>query len=102
MSKSESFSTFYQKEYLPSRNKPKNRLMHFIGCLLVILTVGFILGSGLTELTVLVPVFEYGFAIVGFYLFENKTADIFESPFYNLAGDWVMFKDILLGKVTIF
>lgn len=98
----EKFDEFYNKSYLKARKNPKTRLMHFLGCWMVLLTAGFIIGSNQTGFAILLPVFQYGFAMIGFSLYEKSTPEIFESPFYNLGGDWVMFKDILIGKIKIF
>ena len=96
-----SFSEFYP-HYLSLRKNINNRRLHFIGCWMVLLLIGFIVGSNQTGLSILLPVFQYGFAYYGFSKYEKSTPEIFESPFLNLAGDWVMFKDILIGKVKIF
>ena len=42
----------------------------------------------------------YGFAWVGHFFFEKNRPATFKHPLYSFAGDWVMFKDILLGKVS--
>ena len=41
----------------------------------------------------------YGFAWVGHFFFEKNRPATFKHPFYSFAGDWVMFKDILTGKI---
>ena len=41
----------------------------------------------------------YGFAWVGHFFFEKNRPATFKHPFYSFAGDWVMFKDILIGKI---
>lgn len=97
----ETFTDFYNTTYLKARKNSKTRLMHFIGCWLVLLTIGFILGSNQTGFAILLPVFQYGLSMIGFSLYEKNTPEIFESPFFNLAGDWVMFKDILIGKIKV-
>lgn len=47
----------------------------------------------------LLPVVGYGFAWLGHYFFEHNKPATFVYPFYSLIGDWVMFKDILIGKI---
>jgi hypothetical protein len=49
----------------------------------------------------LIPVIGYGFAWVGHFFFEKNKPATFKHPFYSLLGDWVMFKDILVGKVSL-
>jgi hypothetical protein len=43
----------------------------------------------------------YAFAWVGHYFFEHNRPATFEYPIYSLMGDWVMFADILRGKVRL-
>ena len=55
--------------------------------------------AGRWLLLVLLPVFGYGFAWVGHFRFEKNRPATFQHPFYSVAGDFVMFKDILVGKI---
>ena len=41
----------------------------------------------------------YGFAWVGHFAFEHNRPATFRHPFYSFAGDWVMYKDMLTGKI---
>lgn len=41
----------------------------------------------------------YGFAWVGHFFFEKNRPATFKHPFYSFIGDWVMFKDLLTGKI---
>ena len=41
----------------------------------------------------------YAFAWVGHFFFEKNRPATFRHPFYSFAGDWVMFKDILSGRI---
>jgi hypothetical protein len=43
----------------------------------------------------------YGFAWVGHFFFEKNRPATFRHPFYSFAGDWVMFADILRGRVRL-
>jgi hypothetical protein len=47
----------------------------------------------------LLPVIGYGFAWVGHFFFEHNKPATFQYPLYSLAGDWVMYKDMLTGKI---
>ena len=47
------------------------------------------------------PLVGYGFAWIGHFVFEKNRPATFQYPLYSLMGDWVMFKDILIGKVKI-
>jgi hypothetical protein len=49
----------------------------------------------------LAPVAGYGFAWIGHYVFEKNRPATFTHPLYSLIGDWVMYWQILRGKVKI-
>jgi hypothetical protein len=38
---------------------------------------------------------------VGHFFYEKNRPATFRHPLYSLLGDWVMFKDILVGKVSL-
>ena len=41
----------------------------------------------------------YGFAWVGHFVFEKNRPATFIRPLYSFMGDWVMFKDVLTGRI---
>ena len=41
----------------------------------------------------------YGFAWAGHYFFEKNRPATFTHPLYSFAGDWVMWKDMLAGRI---
>lgn len=41
----------------------------------------------------------YAFAWVGHFFFEKNRPATFKHPFYSFLGDWVMYKDMLIGKI---
>jgi len=45
------------------------------------------------------PLAGYGFAWIGHFFFEKNKPATFTYPLYSLAGDWVMYKDILTGRI---
>jgi len=63
--------------------------------------LAYTIGSGKWLLLLAVPLFGYGFAWVGHFFFEKNRPATFTYPFYSLAGDFVMFRDILLGKLRL-
>ena len=95
-----SFRAFYI-EYLAEHQQPTCRLLHFIGTGLVIFTVIYALTTQRFVALAFVPIIGYGFAWVGHYFFERNKPKTFERPFFSLAGDFVMFWDILSGKESI-
>ena len=47
------------------------------------------------------PIIGYGFAWIGHFFFEKNKPATFKYPLYSFIGDWVMLKDILIGKVKL-
>ena len=95
-----SFSEFYPV-YLQEHSNLTCRRLHFAGTWLVLAVVA---GAWLLReplLLWLVPVVGYGFAWAGHFFFEHNKPATFKHPMYSLMGDWVMWKDILFGKVRI-
>jgi hypothetical protein len=95
-----SFADFYPF-YLQEHANPTCRLLHFIGTWLVILIAVTAAWRREPVLLWLMPVVGYGFAWVGHFFFEHNRPATFKHPFYSLLGDFVMWKDILIGKVTL-
>lgn len=93
-----SFKAFYPY-YLKEHRNVTCRRLHFIGSLLVLMVIISALLSQKYALLWLLPIIGYGFAWVGHFFFEKNRPATFKHPFYSLWGDWVMFKDILTGKI---
>ena len=94
------FKDFYPY-YLHEHRHPTCRLLHFIGSWLVL---GFLITALVTHcwwFLIGMPMAGYGFAWVGHFGFEKNRPATFRYPFYSLMGDWVMFKDILSGKLSL-
>lgn len=92
------FSEFYPY-YLTEHSNRTCRRLHFVGstgalCCLVLAVVRteplWILGAA---------VCGYAFAWVGHLAFEKNRPATFRQPLYSLWGDWVMYKDILTGRI---
>lgn len=100
---SSSFSTFkeFYPFYLEEHSNRNCRRLHFIGTWLVLLIAAIAAWRREPMLIWLMPVAGYGFAWVGHFFFEHNKPATFKYPFYSFAGDWVMWKDILTGKVKI-
>ena len=91
----------YYSYYLLLHQHPKCRLMHFLG---QIATIAFVFGVVVTELwpmLLVTPFVVYPFAWSGHYFFEKNKPAAFSSPLYAKISDWIMFKDILLRRITI-
>lgn len=95
-----SFKEFYPY-YLSEHENPTCRLLHFIGSSLVLGVILYaILFSAYVWLWA-IPLVGYGFAWLGHFFYEHNKPATFKYPFYSLMGDWVMFKDILTGKLKL-
>ena len=95
-----SFKEFYPF-YLDEHSNLTCRRLHFIGTWLVVLIVVLSIVTANPWWLLLTPLVGYGFAWAGHFFFEHNKPATFKYPFYSLAGDWVMWKDIMAGKVSI-
>lgn len=95
-----SFAEFYPY-YLSEHENSTCRLLHFIGSGLIIALVVYAVLTSQLSLLWFIPLLGYGFAWVGHFFFEHNKPATFQYPFYSLLGDWVMFKDILIGRVSL-
>ena len=94
----QSFKEFYPF-YLGEHVNATCRRLHFIGsCLIILLIVAAVL-RGTYGLLWLILLAGYGFAWVGHLFFEHNRPATFKYPLYSLLGDWVMYRDMLTGKV---
>ena len=94
------FREFYPF-YLSEHAERMCRRLHFIGSWLVIgvLAIAILLADA--RWLLLAPLFGYGFAWAGHFFFEKNRPATFTHPLYSLAGDWVMFWDILKRRVSL-
>jgi hypothetical protein len=92
------FGEFYPY-YLSEHTNPTCRTLHFIGSWLVLGVVAAALLTGNAWWFVAVPLVGYGFAWVGHFFFEKNRPATFTYPLYSFAGDWVMFFQLLTGKI---
>ncbi len=93
-----SFREFYPF-YLAEHANRTSRRLHFTGTALVL---GVIAGALVTMnlwWLLLVPLVGYGFAWTGHFFFEKNRPATFRYPFYSLAGDYVMFWQMLTGRI---
>jgi len=68
---------------------------------MTILFLGYIINKGYWLFVPLVAFVIYPFAWSGHYFFEKNTPAAFKNPLYAKISDWIMFKDILLGRISI-
>jgi hypothetical protein len=95
-----SFREFYPF-YLGEHSDRRCRRMHFIGSWLVIASIVTAIATRNPWWLLAAPVGGYGCAWIGHFVFEKNKPATFRYPLYSLMGDWVMFADILRGRVRI-
>ncbi len=100
MSDYSSFREFYPFYLSEHRNRTCRRL-HFIGSCCVLVVIAVVLAGASAWWLLLLPVIGYGFAWIGHFAFEKNRPATFRHPLYSLAGDWVMFWQILTGKLRL-
>jgi hypothetical protein len=95
-----SFREFYPF-YLSEHADRNCRRMHFAGSSLVLVVVGVALGTRDARWLWFAPLVGYGFAWIGHVVFEKNRPATFSHPLYSFVGDWVMYADILRGRVRL-
>ena len=94
----DSFAEFYPF-YLGEHANATCRRLHFAGSSLVLGCVVAALVTGNAWWLAMTPVAGYGFAWMGHFFFEHNRPATFTYPLYSLLGDWVMWKDMLTGRI---
>lgn len=100
MSQFRSFNEFYVF-YLSEHADRNCRRLHFAGTTLVLATLAFAVLARDARWLWLAPVFGYGCAWIGHFVFEKNRPATFQHPFYSFVGDWVMYWDVLRGRVSL-
>jgi hypothetical protein len=95
-----SFREFYPF-YLSEHSDPTCRRLHFVGSTLVLIVLAAALATQRWMLLLLLPVLGYGFAWIGHFFFEHNRPATFTHPFYSFAGDWVMYWQIITGRMSL-
>jgi hypothetical protein len=94
----QSFSQFYPY-YIHEHSNRTCRRIHVVGTGLVVGILAVAVVTLNPWWLLLVPVVGYGFAWVGHFFFEKNRPATFKHPFYSFVGDWVMYFDILRGRI---
>jgi hypothetical protein len=93
-----SFREFYPF-YLSEHANRTSRRLHFLGSCGALLLVGLAAVQRNPWWLLAALACGYGFAWVGHLFFEKNRPATFRYPLYSFAGDWVMFRDIVVGKI---
>lgn len=100
MSRFSSFRDFYPY-YLAEHANRTCRRLHFVGTSLVIGCLVMLAATADLRWLVAMLVCGYGFAWAGHFFFEKNRPATFENPLFSLAGDFVMYRDMLTGKIKL-
>jgi hypothetical protein len=84
---------------LRQHSRPGTRRLHFLGtaAALLLLAAGSVTWNW--RLIAAAPLTGYLTAWIGHAVFEHNRPATFRQPWYSFLGDWVMFKDMLTGKI---
>ena len=99
-SRIQTFREFYPY-YLSEHRNGACRVCHFAGSTLVVTMLGYTLLTSTWWLAALLPLGGYGPAWVGHFFFEKNRPATFTYPKWSLWADWVMMKDILIGRIPL-
>lgn len=94
-----SFAQFYPY-YLTQHADRVCRRTHFIGSsgALIALALFFVSGNGWWIVAALVS--GYGGAWIGHFFYEKNRPASFTQPLYSFRADWVMYWQMLTGKLS--
>lgn len=95
-----SFAKFYPF-YLTQHADRTNRRLHFCGTTLVLFLLAVTLISQHWLLLLALPAAGYGFAWAGHFFVEKNKPATFTYPLYSLMGDFLMFWQMLTGKIPL-
>lgn len=98
MTRFDSLAEFYPFYLGEHRNRTCRRL-HFVGSSLTLGCLAALLLTGQWFWLPAAFVCGYGFAWIGHFAFEKNRPATFKHPLYSLVSDWIMYKDILTGKI---
>ena len=93
-----SFREFYPF-YLADHANRTCRRLHVVGSTLAIACVVALVITGYWWWLAGALVCGYGFAWIGHFFFEHNKPATFRHPLYSLAGDWVMYAQVLTGRI---
>jgi len=99
--KFQSLQSFYPF-YLSQHRNGTCRLFHILGTTGVLTIIAMMIVFQNHWLGWLLPVVGYGCAWIGHFGFEKNKPATFGYPGYSLASDFIMYKDVLTGRIPLF
>lgn len=92
------FADFYPY-YLGEHQNRTCRRLHVVGTTAMVTYGVLCAATGHYAALFAMPLIGYGFAWVGHFGFEHNRPATFRHPWYSLAGDFVMARDVLTGRL---
>jgi len=89
----------YYEYYLTLHQNKWTRRLHVFGQLSTVFFISLMMIQGWWVALLFSPFIVYPFAWSGHYFFEKNKPAAFSRPLWAKACDWVMMKDILMGKI---
>ena len=86
--------------YLSQHTHTVCRTLHFIGSWVVLAMLATAIATGNAWWLAGIPLAGYGFAWAGHFFFEHNRPATFTYPVFSLIGDWVMFYQLLIGRIA--
>ncbi len=93
-----SFEEFWP-DYVRAHTNRTCRQLHFAGLTLAAASIGAGLLFRKRSLLLAAPVFGYGFAWFGHFVFEKNVPLTFTYPLYSLRADWLMWAKMASGTM---
>ncbi len=94
----QSFGEFYAF-YLREHSNRTCRRLHFTGTSLSLIFLIALVATGHFWYLIAAFASGYGLAWFGHFAFEKNKPASFKRPLYSFRGDWVMWRDMLTGKI---
>ena len=91
----EDFYPFYLREH----SHRTCRRLHVVGSTLALVCLVMLIVTGRPQYLLYGLLCGYGFAWIGHFVFEKNKPASFKRPLWSFMGDWVMYKDILTGRI---
>lgn len=91
----------YYDYYLSLHTNKNCRLFHFVGQNFTIFYLIYCIYFSLWYFLVFAPFIVYPFAWSGHYFFEKNKPAAYKNPLKAKLADWMMYKDIILGRIKI-
>ena len=93
-----SFAAFYPY-YLSEHRNLTCRRLHFVGTSIGLICFIVALATGRWWLIAVGLISGYAFAWAGHFFFEHNRPATFRYPGYSFLGDWLMWRDMLTGRI---